>query len=659
MNIMKHPLLSLMGLLMLLSCGKKAQEWQVQSPDKLLTAIVSLSPDSGNLSYQLVSTIAGPTPSTVVESSALGLQFKEIAFVSGLKFVSAEPVQLIADNYTLVAGRQKEIKSEYSLLTLTFANSQGDKMSIDLRAYNDGLAFRYVVAAPADSASAAVLTLAAEHTAFNLPDSGNMWAHAYDTVSQWAPGYETFYEGPLAIGTSAPANKNGWAFPILFETKGHWVLISESNLGTGNAAMHLQPACEGGNFALRLPEAEEAMGMCAAEPALALPFTSAWRCIVVAGEPGGIVASHMITNCADASKLTDISWIKPGRASWSWWSDNPSTKDYTKLKEFVDFAARMGWEYSLVDANWNIMKGGDLKKLADYAKTKNVNLLVWYNSGGANNVVTEMPREIMNNREMRRAEFKKLQEWGIKGVKIDFFQSDKPCMITQYIETLEDAAEYHILVNFHGCTLPRGWSRTYPHLLTMEAVKGAESYLFDKDYPVRGPAHQTMLPFTRNVVGPMDYTPVSISDRTYPRLTSLAYELAQPVIFESGITHFSDSYKAYEEQPGFVIDYLKNIPVVWDETRYVGGYPGDFAVIARRSGAIWYIAGINGREQADSVKLACPFLPAGKNYTCQLIIDGATRNAVVADTLNTSGIDGLTLPVSAYGGFVALVKAAE
>ena len=252
------------------------------------------------------------------------------------------------------------------------------------------------------------------------------------------------------------------------------------------------------------------------EPSWTLPWATPWRVIMVGTTPAPIVESTLVENLNPPSIVADTTWIKPGRASWSWLFDPPSPQDCTKLKAFVDLAAEMGWEYTLVDANWDIMKNGTVHDVIAYAKSKGVGVLLWYNSGGPHNIVTERPRGLMDQRKVRRYEFERLAKWGVKGVKIDFFQSDKQNIMGLYHEILKDAADFKIMVNFHGCTLPRGWSRTYPHLMSMEAVRGEESYLFDKTYPALAPRHNATLPFTRNVVGPMDDTPAMFQDNKSP-----------------------------------------------------------------------------------------------------------------------------------------------
>ena len=200
----------------------------------------------------------------------------------------------------------------------------------------------------------------------------------------------------------------------------------------------------------------------------------------------------------DVSSLTiqgNFDWVKPGRVAWSWWSDNPSPKSAAAQKKFIDLAAEMGWEYVLVDANWTIMENGNIHDVLNYAKSKGIGILLWYNSGGPHNVVTEKPRDCFTYGPVRQFELKLLGEWGVKGVKVDFFQSDKQEAIELYQAILADAADAKIMINFHGCTLPRGWDRKYPQLMSMEAVRGEECYIFDPKYPEAAPVAKHVFHF--------------------------------------------------------------------------------------------------------------------------------------------------------------------
>lgn len=244
------------------------------------------------------------------------------------------------------------------------------------------------------------------------------------------------------------------------------------------------------------------------------------------------------------------------------------------------------------------------------------------------------------------------KEIGARGIKVDFFHSDKQDRIQQYIGILKDAEDFQLMVNFHGCTLPRGWSRTYPHLMSMESVKGAECYGFDKNYPERAPWYNTILPFTRNVVGPMDYTPVTFSDDNYPHITSHAYELALSVVYESGWVHFADGVEGYRKMPEAVIGFLKTVPVVWDEIEFLSGYPGKFVVLARQSNGDWYIGGINGETNDQPVKFDLSFLGEGE-FNMLLIKDGETSREFSIESCSMHSDQSMEIVMPAYGGFVA------
>jgi hypothetical protein len=301
------------------------------------------------------------------------------------------------------------------------------------------------------------------------------------------------------------------------------------------------------------------------------------------------------------------------------------------------------------------MKNGTIHDLIAYANSKGVGLLLWYNSGGPHNIVTEKPRGTMSLKDIRRFEFAMLKKWGIKGIKVDFFQSDKQNVIQLYHDILKDAADYQIMVNFHGCTLPRGWSRTYPHLMSMEAVKGEECYSFDKLYPKMALTLNTILPFTRNVVGPMDYTPVMFWDNVYPHLTTYTHELAQAVVYESGWIHFADGTKAYLELPEVPKQFLKDVPAAWDETKFVDGYPGKYIFIARRKGNQWFLGGITGEDTTRKFNLDLSFLGSGV-YNATIICDGAMPRSFKTYNQSLTGNDKLKITLQKYGGFAAHLK---
>ncbi|RPH68391.1 glycoside hydrolase family 97 protein, partial [bacterium] len=542
-----------------MSCSRQASEWFVDSPSGNLRFTVALA-DSGRLFYTVALTDSGKT-TTVIEPSPMGIIRDNESFNKDLVFEKANDISTIKENIELPSGKQKSIDNNAKELSLSFRNPAGTTMQITARAYDDVVAFRYSFPDSADE----TCTIENEITAFDIGGDGDAWMQPYDRVTKYTPAYETYYENTIPIGTESDSAE-GWAFPALFRINGAWILLTEASVDSTSYAAHLQPVAVDGKYAIRLPEEEEAMNTMPQKPEVRLPWIGPWRVIITGSQLSAIFESNLVSKLGP-EPIKTFDWVKPGRASWSWWSEPSSPKDYSALKRFVDLSAEMGWEYSLVDANWDLMKGGNVEQLTRYANSKNVGILLWYNSGGPHNVVTERPRDLMNDPVKRREEFKRIAALGVKGVKVDFFQSDKPQMMKLYLDILRDAADHNIFVVFHGCTVPKGWNRTWPNLISMEAVRGAENYQFDSLYPEKAVWHNTILPFTRNVVGSMDYTPVAFTNQKYPHQTTRGYEMALSIVFESGVLHFADRVEAYQALPEKPKEFLKNIPVTWDETR--------------------------------------------------------------------------------------------
>lgn len=643
-NLLRMAIMSFI-LTLLVSCKTRTTQWELESPDHSIKVMVSQFrvPSDSRLDYSVNLNLGGNYVQ-IMDPSPLGIIGEESDFVETLVFVSEETQMNVEDPYRLVTGKRLQVNNIYNASTITFRNKEQKQIALEFRAYNNGIAFRYLFGGDTGDR----MTVTGEETGFDFKD-GNFWGHPYDTLSTYTPAYETYYEGPVKVGTAAPWNKNGWAFPFLVESEGAWMMVSEAGFDGTYGASHLEANCEDGKYRIRFAEPGEAEGYYENTSGSSLPWQTPWRFIAIGESLHEIVETTLPTDLAAPAKIEDTSWIKPGRASWSWWSDNGSPQDYNRMVPFVDFAAEMGWEYFLVDANWNRMKNGSMEELAAYAAGRNVGLLLWYNSGGKHNVVPEEPRDQMWDREVRRAEFERISRLGIKGVKVDFFQSDKQRIIKQYTDILEDAADFKLLVNFHGCTIPKGWRRTWPNLVSTEAVRGEECYIFDSRFPVMAPYNMTILPFTRNAIGPVDYTPGGYSDNTYPHLTTYGFELARPVILESGIMHHADNPGQTLGLPSYAVSFLKEIPVVWDETRFLAGYPGKEVVMARKSGKRWYMAGINGEDITKEITI--DLSPLGEiPADIPLIMDGeGTRNLVRSMVLPSDGK--LTVELKPYAGF--------
>ncbi len=629
---------------------KTPAQWTLDSPNRTLSITVLLHQaqdpsDAGRLAY-FVSLAGEIRP--VILPSPLGICRDDEDFSQDLTFEKAGDVLAVDQSYTMLTGKQRSLRDHCCEQTLTFRNPRGSRLQLVLRAYDDGVAFRYHF--PETQPTQRVIT--AERTGFKLPLDGAAFAQPYDQVAIYAPAYEAYYGNALPVGTRAPYDM-GWCFPALFRVPAGWLLITEAGLDGTYCGCRLEQYSDGGLYRLRFPDAREGNGIGEVIPRSTLPWSTPWRVIIAGKRLSSILESNLVSHLNPPSALTDVEWIKPGRVAWSWWSDQASPKNPRAQRAFIDLAGRMNWEYCLIDANWNEMSADALPELVEYGRAKDVGLLLWYNSGGPHNSVTEAPRDRMYERGVRRKEMQWLAETGVKGVKVDFFQSDKQNVIQHYLDILNDAADFHLMVNFHGCTVPRGWQRTYPHLISMEAVRGSENYLADPAFPSQAPWHNTILAFTRNVVGSMDYTPVAFSDALYPHVTTYGHELALPIIFESGWLHFADKPAAYYALPDAALDYLRRIPVVWDETRLLAGEPGKFVLLARRRGEDWYIAAINGQRTAQAVESPLSLLPEGR-YQAVEIRDAEQPQKLTAGTRRIDHNDSIKITLQPFGGFVLL-----
>lgn len=313
----------------------------------------------------------------------------------------------------------------------------------------------------------------------------------------------------------------------------------------------------------------------------------------------------------------------------------------------------MKWPYNLIDWEWDEMgNGGKLEDAVKYATACGVKSLVWYNSSTA--WLGPGPLYRLNKKEDRRKEYQWLSDLGVSGMKIDFFNGDSVSTMNYFIDLLEDAADYQLMVNFHGATVPRGWQRTYPHLMSVEGVYGAEWYNNNAILTDRAAAHNATLPFTRNVIGPMDYTPGTFSDSQYPHITSYGHELALPVLFESALQHMPDRPSVYAQLPEAVKQLLSVLPTAWDDTKLLAGYPGVEVVMARRKGDVWYIAGINGTDKPRTLRASLEKLSVdGKSMA--LFKDGADNRSFSIEENVPTG-DSLIVDCLPRGGFVGVIK---
>lgn len=629
---------------LMFSCGmKKEMTYSIKSPDGALEVLFEMDAD-GAPSYSVFY-----KNQEALMSSRLGVKMEDADLSNALTLTAADKPERVTDAYTMSHGKKKEYSYEANKRVFHLANPEGLKMDIVFQVSNDGAAFRYFF--PDESAE--IKKINAEVTSFRFPPSAKAWMQPKaNAKSGWArtnPSYEENYLMDIPVGTVSP-NEAGWVFPALFNTGDAWILLSETGLDRNYCGSNLRQHSPGGEYTIGFPQDAEVSHGGELNPQSKTPWYSPWRLIAV-GDLGTIVESTLGTDLALPAIDGDFSWVKPGRASWSWVLLKDDMTNYTVQKQFIDYAADMGWEYCLVDALWDTQIGDKkLAELAQYAKDKNVGILLWYNSAGDWNDAYQTPKNLMLTHESRMKEFKRIKEMGVAGVKVDFFGGDGQSVINYYLDILNDAAAAGVMVNFHGCTLPRGWQRAYPNLMTMEAIKGMEFVTFEQPNADQQPSHCAVIPFTRNVFDPMDFTPTAFSELyNINRVTSNAFELALPALFLSGIQHYAETADGMKAAPEYVRQAMKDIPVAWDESRFVDGYPGKFVVIARRSGDNWFVAGINGEDSARNYNLKLPFIQKSEGF---VITDGDDDRSFVQNEIQLDENKTIEGALKPRGGFL-------
>ena len=615
-KIARHALLPVVLLTLsmarsLIAGSDTSNSWSLSSPNRQCEISVILN-DDGALSYQALY-----DGKVAIKKSPLGLRCNDHDFERGLALMKAGEVESRREKYELFAGIQSQVDHVLTHRSLTFRNTNNIPIEIDLAASDEGVAFRYHFTGNSD----AVRIVQCESTGFGLSSVARGWLQPYHAAGPYTPAYEDFYfhVSPGEPPPDSRAKAVGWAFPALFQVPeaSAWVLLTESGTDESYCACHLGPDSADGMYRVAFPLADEATlgysNKFGPEPRYTLPWTMPWRVLVLGKSAGDIATATLVTDLAAPSRIKNTSWIKPGRASWAWWSypDGPATAE--RFNEFSDFAAKMGWEYTLFDAGW---WSPGLKPIARHALSEGIMPLAWlyatdfyYPKRGA----------------------KKLDEMaaaGVRGVKVDFWCADRQEAMAAQQRLMKDAAERKLVVNLHGCTVPRGWQRTWPNFLTCEAVLGKESYFYEPRYTEKAAELDTVLPFTRNAVGPMDITPAGCSPKKYVRTTTAAHELAASIIYTSGIIHYADRPEFFGSLPAEVLQIFRDAPARWDETRCLIGEPGQVAVFARRSGDNWFIAGINGTTNARPVTL--DLSPYNKFQHRIAIAEGSDANMQVA-----------------------------
>jgi hypothetical protein len=625
----------------------KAQSYTIASPDKKIVVTCTPTDAVYNIKYK---------GEAVLADSKLGVVREDEDFSKDLKVIKVSAPATVKDSYSILTAKKKNISYTATRRVIETQTPSGKKMNIVFQVSNDGVAFRYEF----PEKSSDVKKISSEVTSFHFNDGTRAWLQP-KTESQTGfehtnPSYEAHYMMDIATGTPSPG-PNGWVYPALFKYNNTWLLITEAALGRTYCGTALQQHSPNNEYKINFPQAPEVFtnGKATLNPESTLPWKTPWRIIVV-GDMKTIVESTLGTDLAFPAKKMDVSFIKPGKSSWSWILKKDDSTVFSVQKKYIDFAADMKWQYCLIDANWDKTIGYDsVKILADYGKQKNVGVLVWYNSAGSWNTVKMTPKDKLLTHEDRMKEFGRLKSMGIKGIKVDFFAGDGQSMINNYQDILEDAAANQLLVNFHGATLPRGWHRTYPNLMTTEGVQGFEMITFNQNDANKFPAHATMIALVRNAFDPMDFTPMNLY--RIPRIkrtTTSAFELATSVLFLSGIQHYAESPDGMAHVPEYVKNFLRKLPDNWDDVKYIDVYPGKLYVVARKAGNKWYVAGINGENTEKELTLDLSFLKGKAGEIISSASDRKDEPSFETNKLTVPSNGKVTITLRGNDGFVAV-----
>lgn len=612
---MKKVLFILMAAIMP-STAVFAQSQTVSSPDEKLKVTVGLDL-SGTVVYDAVY-----NGKTILEKSPLGLVTNISDFSKGLTLADAQKTT-VSKEYGQSRIKQSHIDYNANGLTNTYVTDKKEKISIVFQVSNNNIAIKYLLP---KNGEAACCVIQKEMTGFKFPSFTTTFLSPQATpMIGWKrskPSYEEEYVPDEPVGTKSKYGV-GYTFPGLFHVGDNgWALVSETGVSSLYCASKLSEGSKDGLYTVAFPEPGENNGVGSNLPSVALPGETPWRTITVGDNLKPIVETTIPFDVVEPLYEPSTEY-QFGRGTWSWimWQDN--SINYDDQVAYIDLAAAMGYEYVLVDANWDKNIGYErMAQLIKYAKSKSVDLFLWYNSNGRWNDTSGGPTNIMCNTIKRKEAMKWLKENGVKGLKVDFFGGDKQETMKLYEDILSDANDYGLMIIFHGCTLPRGWERMYPNYVGSEAVLASENLIFNQHFDDAEAYNACLHPFIRNTVGSMEFGPVLLNKRHNRennggriRKTTDMFQLATSVLFQNAVQMFAIAPNNLKDSPDFVIDFMKNVPTTWDETVFIDGYPGKYCVLARRHADSWYVVAVNAEKQVKKINVVLLML-AGKQVNC-------------------------------------------
>ena len=642
--------LGLLGVSLCLALSVQAEERSFVSPDGKIKVVVT--DEQGTPDYTV-----SYNNEVFILQSPLGLKTNIGDFTEGMTLQAANSeVKQINEAYELATIKQRKVNYVANEAVCTFEKDGKVIYDIIFRVSNRDVAFKYRMYPQRETRSCIVQE---EVTAFQLPEGTTTFlCPQVKPMGGFARTYPS-YETPYTV--DEPTGKNGWGegytFPCLFKNneKG-WILISETGVSSAYCASRLM-GHEKGLYTIGYPQEGENNGNGTNTAGIPLPGETPWRTLTMGETLAPIMETpvpfDLVKPLYEPSQKYEY-----GRGSWSWIIGMDGSTVYDVQKKYIDFSAAMGYQSVLVDALWDTQIGRDkIKELAEYGAKKGVALYLWYNSNGYWNDAPQGPRGIMSNTIARRKEMKWMQSIGIRGIKVDFFGGDKQVTMQLYEDILADANDYGLLCIFHGCTLPRGWERMYPNYASSEAVLASENLHFSQGSCDNEAYNATIHPFVRNTVGSMDFGGSALNKyyngknepRGSKRRTSDVFALATAVMFQSPVQHFALAPNNLTDAPAWAIDFMKEVPTLWDEVRYIDGYPGKYIIMARRTGDKWYVVGVNAQKEPLKLKIKLPMFAAGE--TIQYYSDDKDLNGSVKP-LKMNKKQEVTLTIPCNGGIV-------
>lgn len=629
-----------------------AAPYYIKSPDGKLEVTTDLVDGKPKYSIKYLGKV-------MVDKSPLGFR-ADIGDFSSELTNTANSTGQITKTYSQDRIKKSDIDYTANTLTSTYTNKNGQQMSIEWQVSDNNVAFRYNIM-PHNGRNCAIII--EEESGFKFPPYATTFITPQsDPMIGWKrtkPSYEEPYTNDAPMSAKSMYGR-GYTFPALFHIGNDgWVLVSETGVD-GNYCGSRLSECVDDTYTIAYPMPEENNGNGSSSPGIALPGHTPWRTITIGNTLHPIVETTIPWDLVEPLYEATTPTV-PGRGTWSWllWQDN--SINYDDQVKFIDLAAAMGYENCLIDNWWdnNIGREG-IEKLAQYAKSKNVQPIIWYSSSGYWNDIEQSPKNIMSRPIPRKKEMKWLSDNGISKIKVDFFGGDKQETIRLYEDILSDANDYGISVIFHGCTLPRGWERMYPNYVGSEAVLASENLVFGQDFCDQEAFNATLHPFIRNTVGCMEYGGTVLNHRLNRdnnggtrRTTTDAFELATSILFQNPVQNFALAPNNITDAPAASIEFMKQVPTIWNDTKLIKGYPGKYVILARRNGNKWYVAGINATKEKMKLKLDLNSIAAGAKHAIAYV-DDQKDNVAIKDVKLKNGITS-EIAMLPSGGFVMIV----